>query len=336
MPKVEAGFFTFFFLNLLLIIVLQVISVLAGFSLSAWALGQMYEVRGHRAVPDELILVLLTDHCIKELELSRRTPVPVEIFENTAEKILQEGGSPIFFDPSFFPVESSRNDFLKTFKDKPVFFLADMSGSESSPLQTLIQAIKKAPSKEIYPPQGNAFINFYGPPATVPAIPLSAVIGQTDGSLSEIFKNKIIFFGLASLSYQSGQRDSNQLVVPSSNERMFEVEFQATLLGNLLDKSWIRELPLTFAIGAVVATAILVIVIALNFSFNITAIVLLSLCFLILFGGYFLFTRLFLWTAFLPLLIIIPLFTLFLKRVWKLPKKTREYSELKDRFSINR
>jgi len=335
MRKIRTKFFLFLSLILTGAFLLQGIVAWAGFSPSSWALRQMYEVRGPRAVPDELLLVLLTDRCLQELELSRRTPLPDELLKAGVKKALQGNAGTIFLDTNLFPTESSRKGFLGAFEEARVFFLNDLSSSDSSPLEMFSQAMRDDQDIEIFAPKDSALLNFYGPPATVPMIRLSAVLGETEGDFDNVFKNKVVLFGLASLSYQSGQRDSNQLYVSSSKERMFEVEFQATLLGNLLDRSWIREIPLSFALGILVITGVIVSYIALNLSFKLAMILLLSFCFFVVFVLYLAFTRLLLWSFYSPVLVMIPLLALLIKGLQEVPGVTKRHARLKDDFSLD-
>ena len=99
----------------------------------------------------------------------------------------------------------------------------DSHGLNGTPLYSILQAQKRR-------------INYYGPPGTFPSISFSDILEKQYPQ--DYFKNKILVLGLTVAGV-----DQDHLTCFSQNRnRMAGVELQATILGNILDRSYIRTM----------------------------------------------------------------------------------------------
>ncbi|HRF90884.1 MAG TPA: CHASE2 domain-containing protein, partial [Desulfobacter postgatei] len=99
----------------------------------------------------------------------------------------------------------------------------DSHGLNDAPLYSILQAQKRR-------------INYYGPPGTFPSISFSDILEKQYPQ--DYFKNKILVLGLTAAGV-----DQDHLTCFSQNRnRMPGVELQATILGNILDRSYIRTM----------------------------------------------------------------------------------------------
>lgn len=99
----------------------------------------------------------------------------------------------------------------------------DSRGLNGARLDSLFQAQKSR-------------INYYGPPCTFPCISFSDILEKQYSQ--DFFKNKILVLGLTAAGI-----DQDHLTCFSQNRnRMAGVELQATILGNILDRSYIRTM----------------------------------------------------------------------------------------------
>ena len=93
--------------------------------------------------------------------------------------------------------------------------------------------------------EAGRWINYYGPPGTIPRISFSDVLENRYPS--DYFSGKILLLGLTAAGI-----DQDHLTSFSQNrDRMPGVEIQATILGNLLDGSHIRILEKAWQLSAV-------------------------------------------------------------------------------------
>lgn len=93
------------------------------------------------------------------------------------------------------------------------------------------------------------WINYYGPPRTLPYHSFSEVVGP-GAKVENLFKDKIVYVGAHLLTYNSGER-KDELVSPWStwgvggaNWRFIAgVEVHSTILLNLIRNEWLQEIP---------------------------------------------------------------------------------------------
>lgn len=99
----------------------------------------------------------------------------------------------------------------------------NVHGMNGAPLNSILQAQKRR-------------INYYGPPGTFPSISFSDILEKVYPQ--HFFKNKILVLGLTAAGI-----DQDHLTCFSQNRnRMNGVELQANILGNMLDRSYIRTM----------------------------------------------------------------------------------------------
>lgn len=330
--KRKAKAFPFFVALLVGMLLLCGGTIWIGLHPSDWLMRQMYEVRGERAVPEEILLLLITDESIQKLGLSRRAPIPYELVQQGINSVLKGGAKALFLDRNIFSAAADEKRVLDTFSGKRVYLLADELGAS---IGTFIAAMTSDESGALSPPHGAVSPNVYGPAQAVPRVALWKILSETEGDAPQQLQGKVVFFGLASLSYLQGQRESDRIGVPYAPEQMFEVEFQATVYGNLLDTSWIRELPFTYVFLILIALGVGATVVVLLNSFQVALIILLGMSSLVLLALYFSFAWFFLWTPYAAAAVVLPLLALLLKGMKELPETLKTHADLKDTFSLD-
>ncbi|MBY0587174.1 CHASE2 domain-containing protein [bacterium] len=105
------------------------------------------------------------------------------------------------------------------------------------PLRTFVRP-------DLVEPRGGDFINYYGPPSTLPSISLAQLVGDAPTAKSEYFWDRVVFIGAQSATGTGAEAGKDSFLTPVSNEWMFGVEIHATIAANLLDATWLRRLPL--------------------------------------------------------------------------------------------
>ena len=116
----------------------------------------------------------------------------------------------------------------------------DVSGTNVpliNPLRTFVRA-------DVEEPGPWDFINFYGPPSTLPSLSLAELIGDGEGVSSDYFRDRVVFIGAQSGTGTGAEAGKDSFLTSASNEWMFGVEIHATIAANLLDGSYLRRLPL--------------------------------------------------------------------------------------------
>ena len=89
-------------------------------------------------------------------------------------------------------------------------------------------------------PTANDFINFYGPPASLPGMSFHEVLSASDETLREAITGRYVFLGQQLfMAYKTQQMDT---FITPFQQATAGVEVHATVLGNLLNNSWIRSL----------------------------------------------------------------------------------------------
>ena len=95
---------------------------------------------------------------------------------------------------------------------------------------------------DMTPPGQFDLINFYGPAGTVRHISLQDLI---DGDLEyakEQLKDRIVLVGGNFGEKSSKIENSDEFFISASPDTMYGVEIHATIVGNILEQSWIRQL----------------------------------------------------------------------------------------------
>mgnify|MGYP001827362399 CR=1 FL=1 len=94
---------------------------------------------------------------------------------------------------------------------------------------------------EIYVGDPYPWLNFYGPPGSIPTIPIQEILSATPQTLSK-FKDKVVFVGYAG-AYQPKQKDGFYTVFSQPNGLdLSGVEIAATAFANLLMRDTLRPL----------------------------------------------------------------------------------------------
>ncbi len=105
----------------------------------------------------------------------------------------------------------------------------------------------------LYEGEANRYLNFYGPPGTIPNIPYNAVL-QEDPDKVPDFSGKVVFVGFSDL-YDPGQPDRFYTVFTNADGvDLSGVEISATAFANLLTDSSLRQA------GSLVTAVILLLV----------------------------------------------------------------------------
>jgi CHASE2 domain-containing sensor protein len=90
-------------------------------------------------------------------------------------------------------------------------------------------------------------INYYGPAGHIKRIPIYEFIGEFyKPESAQMLKGKVVLLGFQSLLRERGQIDKDELMISASEKAMFGVEIHATMIGNLLDRSWLKRLDLFY------------------------------------------------------------------------------------------
>ena len=103
-------------------------------------------------------------------------------------------------------------------------------------------------------------LNFYGPSGSVNQISVSELIqGATEATRAKL-KDKVVIAGYQSIVYARGTSGKDELHISASRETMYGVEIHAHIIGNLIEKSWLRSAGFNttriylFIAGAVIAS----------------------------------------------------------------------------------
>jgi len=107
---------------------------------------------------------------------------------------------------------------------------------------TLAQAAAGVNPDEMGQPGPRDLINYYGPGRTIPIVSFWEVLQDDLPNTPDIFKDAVVFVGLLMRSDTGGaQKDSYHS--PYGAPMIFGVEVHATIVANLLEKSWIYRPP---------------------------------------------------------------------------------------------
>jgi adenylate cyclase len=86
-------------------------------------------------------------------------------------------------------------------------------------------------------------INFYGPKGTIHRIALHSLIRPENDAVNEQLRDKIVLMGYQSIAYGRGAMNKDEFTVPVSSFPMYGVEIHANIIGNLIDRSWLKQPP---------------------------------------------------------------------------------------------
>ncbi|MEN6441562.1 MAG: adenylate/guanylate cyclase domain-containing protein [Syntrophobacter sp.] len=129
--------------------------------------------------------------------------------------------------------------------------LEEKGSSPDADKSKMLKALVKA-----YMSSDSVFINFYGPPGTIPTIPLHRILNHEgkDGDLPQI-QGKAVFIGLSEIK-RAEQRDGfNTVFSKSDGTDLSGVEIAATAFSNLLEDMPVRPPSRTVFLGICIAWA---------------------------------------------------------------------------------
>ncbi len=115
----------------------------------------------------------------------------------------------------------------------------DVVDSEKVPL---VWPLRDLVEPEIEHPGKYDLINYYGDPIPIAGIPFSSLFSKKNPMPENIFTDKIVMFGWANRRNNGITQNRNDtFLTPASGNLMYGVEIHATIVANLLDRSWIRR-----------------------------------------------------------------------------------------------
>lgn len=107
----------------------------------------------------------------------------------------------------------------------------------------LLNPLRQLVDPTIPEPGDSDLINYYGPPTTIPAIPLLRLISPENPLPVEMLRDKVLFVGWMDPTVNAiDSPGMDTLLTPTSSLPMYGVEIHATIAANLLDRSWLRRL----------------------------------------------------------------------------------------------
>jgi CHASE2 domain-containing sensor protein len=89
-------------------------------------------------------------------------------------------------------------------------------------------------------PNPGDMTNFYGPAEYLPRLSVHKLIGSSAEDALEQLRGKIVLVGYQSRFFGRGTMAKDEFSTPVSPLGMFGVEIHATIVGNLIDRTWIR------------------------------------------------------------------------------------------------
>ena len=108
-----------------------------------------------------------------------------------------------------------------------------------------LQAMIKA-----YGGDSHVYVNFYGPPSTLPTIPMHRVVladPADKSSLKAAIKDKVVFVGAARTSWSEQKDGFHTVFTRPDGLDLSGVEIAATVYANLRDDSYLKPLPVALS-----------------------------------------------------------------------------------------
>lgn len=107
------------------------------------------------------------------------------------------------------------------------------------PIQSLALEAASLVNRSVVPVEQNRFINFYGPPDTMPSISLYELLNAEEESLRKNISGRVALIGyFRDLSSAAGAAD--KVITPLSERSMAGAELNATMIANILTGNAIR------------------------------------------------------------------------------------------------
>lgn len=305
-----------------------------GFDPSLFVKERFYQVRGSRPVPAKLVLVTMDDSDLEDLQISLRTAVPDKVLIKALTRVIQANPSAIIVEPGLLPEEGSNTALSEALQRQALLFFrrqSDHLRPEFAQIYaTQLQFTDRSYVDEVIE---NSYINYYGPPGTVERVSFAQVL---QGEQLANLEDRLVFFGLTTTALLRGRRKDDRYSVPTSSDKgMFEIEIQATVVGNLLNGEFIREIPPSISLLVIVCIGMVSIFIATSSLSNLKIFSTLSLlCLLTIIAAYLVFVRGLLWSPLLGLLLLIQLVTILVKVLRELLEMWQKKGTIKEGFSL--
>ncbi len=126
-----------------------------------------------------------------------------------------------------------------------VMYVSDPVRSDGAPLHErlwLARPLEAFGGATLEAPRPLDLINFYGPPGTLKQLSLHQLVGENTASSANLLRDKIVLLGYQSLQFGKGNLGKDQFPTSVSEQGMFGVEIHGTVIGNLLNRSWLHRL----------------------------------------------------------------------------------------------
>ncbi len=254
----------------------------AGKSLDIWTLQQFFNYRGPRKVVAPVVILAVDDESYAELKASPRWRFPVHNITAALQRLVASGPRLVLIDRALY-AQSADDQSLLAFREILATVPSFEWDSTSSAVTSMHGVVTKLsfPEQSVSPfvaplqefaglsfltnsaaPSSNALINFYGEKGTVERVSLHSAIASSAEDSARLFHDKIIVFGFHGVVRQRGQILRDELAVPIGlGDTMFPVELNATIVANLLERSWIERMSLraelfTVLVGCIVVAGI--------------------------------------------------------------------------------
>ncbi len=116
---------------------------------------------------------------------------------------------------------------------------------DSSPLDRtpFLAPLLSQVSPIISQPGDSDLINYYGPPYSLPDIPVYKLLQTPQEVSDEWFRDRVVFLGVVDTRKDNPVGRDDAFQTPMSATPMYGVEIHATIAQNLIDGSWIKTMP---------------------------------------------------------------------------------------------
>jgi CHASE2 domain-containing sensor protein len=129
-------------------------------------------------------------------------------------------------------------------EDDLVMYISDSTTPEATLYERvpIAKALVELAHLKSDAPGPNDLINFYGPKGTLKRISLYKLLGDDAATFREMLRDKIVLLGYQSIAHGRGPSNKDEYDVPVSNFPMYGLEIHGNIIGNLIDRSWLRRL----------------------------------------------------------------------------------------------
>jgi adenylate cyclase len=159
--------------------------------------------------------------------------------------------------------------------------------------------------------EGNhhVYVNFYGPPSTLPTISMHKLVlmdPKAESRYRAVLKDKVVFVGAARTSWSEQKDGFHTVFTRSDGLDLSGVEIAATVFANLRDDSYLKALPFQISAAVLLSAALIVCLISFPLSPLPAAAALLAYGGAGLAAAWFLFAQHNIWTPVIIPLVLLP------------------------------